>query len=252
MGDKSAHAVPSASARQRPENPKGKPGRPFVGARGGGFWGAGSLWVHSPRAKWVRVSHGGRAGPSTGGSLVRRVVDVIRGAQMAQLARRRSRGSRRGTTRACSKLECCASPTEIRKDCRHRRQEVAHGVSKRKKENAEAKKNAADPTQSDSPQLQVFSANSSCLCPTPRVSVQLHAFGQLYALAANSTLFRSTPPHINFWRCPLSRVRQRRRGKPPPPLNSPLPLPPPRSPLWKVNRGETGRILLPPENPGLA
>ena len=35
---KNAHAVPLASARQHPEprKPKGKPRRPFVGARGGG------------------------------------------------------------------------------------------------------------------------------------------------------------------------------------------------------------------------
>ena len=37
LRNKPAHAVPLASARQRPENPKGKPGRPFAGgARGGG------------------------------------------------------------------------------------------------------------------------------------------------------------------------------------------------------------------------
>ena len=36
LDEQPALAVPLASARQCPENQKGKPGRSFVGARGGG------------------------------------------------------------------------------------------------------------------------------------------------------------------------------------------------------------------------
>ena len=34
-----------------PIKPKGKPGRPFVGAHGGGSWRGDQPWVHSPRAE---------------------------------------------------------------------------------------------------------------------------------------------------------------------------------------------------------
>ena len=65
------------------------------------------------------------------------------------------------------------------------------------------------PTQRDSPQLYVFSANSTRFGPTPCASVKLHAFrsnstrwratprsgDQLHALLVNFTLFLSTPPY---------------------------------------------------------
>ena len=56
------HAVPLASARQpaSAQKPEGKPGRPFVGARGGGPGGGRThpTWVHSPGAEgggWIKV-----------------------------------------------------------------------------------------------------------------------------------------------------------------------------------------------------
>ena len=50
---KPARAVPLASARQHPENQKkGKPGRPFAGAHGGGPKGRGDRpWVHRPQGQ---------------------------------------------------------------------------------------------------------------------------------------------------------------------------------------------------------
>ena len=52
-----------------------------------------------------------------------------------------------------------------------------------------------NPTQRNSPQLHVFSANSTRFGPTPRASVQLHAFrsNSTLCLAGNSTLWRPTP-----------------------------------------------------------
>ena len=68
LRNKPAHAVPLASARKHPEIPKGKPGQPFAGARGGGSRRADSPWAHSPKADegpgWVKA--GGQARPPGG------------------------------------------------------------------------------------------------------------------------------------------------------------------------------------------
>ena len=47
-----------------PRKPKGKPGRPFVGAHGGGSGRGDRPWVHSPRAEGPGlVKVGGRPAP---------------------------------------------------------------------------------------------------------------------------------------------------------------------------------------------